>query len=493
MKRTPITFFCAIIATASGMAQTAYEPSPQGSIPPDTIVYNALSDSVTLSLEPVTDGKRVSPPEAWGFTRAYDQSLPSDDEWWKTFDDPVLNVLIRQAESSNYNLAAAMQRMEIARRTEQQAKAAYFPTIGAQAGYNLERASGATTSHLSTNPDIDYFSLGLTASWEIDVFGRVHSQVKSAKAGQALAKADYAAAMVSLCAQLAKSYVQLRLYQAELIVLTEHVHAQEKVVEMTRARQEAGLAAKLDVVQSEMVLTSTQASIPTLEAMVNTQIGSIATLLGTYADSIAPLLEDPQPIPNCYQIPAVGTPMELLRRRPDIAQAEATLAADAAALGIAKKDFLPTLTLQGQVGVSAHKGGDLFKDQALTYSVAPTLSWTLFDGLARNYKLASARAQMEADVDAYNQTLVSAVQEVDNAAATYTGYIHSLAYLDKLVGQSREALDLSLSLYRSSLTSFTNVVDAQMSLLEYEQTRLQTRANALISLISLYEAMGGGY
>lgn len=491
--KTLITILLTLAGGASAFAQYAYEPSPKGTIPSDSIPYSALPDTASLTLAPLPEGERMPLPQSWGFSRQYNQSLPSEDEWWHTFDDPVLNSLIRQAESSNFNLAAALRRMQIARRTEQQAKAAYFPTIGAQAGYNLERASGATTSQLMRNPDLNYLSLGLTASWEIDLFGRVGAQVKSAKADQMLAKADYDAAMVSLCAQLAKSYVQLRLYQAELLVATEHVHSQEKVVEMTQARMDAGLAPKLDVLQAQVVLSSTQATLPTLEAMIKTQIGSIATLLGTYADSIAPLLEEPAPLPNCFQNPAVGTPMELLRRRPDIAQAEATLAADAAAIGIAKKDFLPTLTLEGQVGVSAHKPGDLFKNQAFTYSVAPTLSWTIFDGLARNYRVAAAREQMEADIDAYNQTIVSALQEVDNAATTYDGYIHSLSFQDRLVAQSREALDLAVSLYRSTLASFTNVVDAQMNLLEYENSRLQTRANALLSLISLYESLGGGF
>lgn len=490
------TLFAVVMTLAAfgnANAQFDYEPSPKGTIPSDSLPYGANPDTVTLSLAALSAGERVALPPAWGFSRQYNQSLPSEDEWWQTFDDPILNTLIRQAEISNFNIAAAMRRMQIARRSEQEAKAGYFPTVGLQAGYNLERASGATTSALSRNPDLRYLSLGLTASWEADLFGRVGAQVKSARAGEMLAKADYDAAMVSLCAQLAKSYVQLRLYQAERLVAEEHVRSQEKVVAMTQARHEAGLAAKLDVVQAQVVLTSTQATLPPIDAMIDNQIGTIATLLGTYADSIAPLLEEPRPMPNCFQVPATGAPLDLLRRRPDIAQAEATLAADAAKVGIAKKDFLPTLTLQGQLGVSAHKPGDMFKNQAFTYSVAPTLSWTVFDGMARNYRLAAAREQMEADIDAYNETVVTAVQEVDNAATTYEGYIRSLSFLDRLVSQSREALDLSVSLYRSTLTSFTNVVDAQMNLLEYENSRLQTRANALIALISLYESLGGGY
>lgn len=482
-----------LIAIGNASAQFSYEPPPRGAIPADTLPYGINPDTLSISLTKLQAGEHVTMPQTWNFSRQYNQSLPSEDKWWRTFDDTILDKLIEQAESSNFNIAVAMRRMQIAHRAEQEAKAAYFPTIGLQAGYNLERASGATTSVLSGNPDLRYLSLGLTASWEIDLFGRVREQEKSARAGKMLAKADYDAAMVSLCAQLAKSYVQLRLYQAQRLVAREHVRSQERIVEMTRARHEAGLAAKLDVVQSQVVLTSTQATVPPIDAMIDNQIGTIATLLGTYPDSIAPLLKEPRPMPNCFQVPATGTPLDLLRRRPDIAQVEANLAADAAKLGIAKKDFLPTLTIQGQVGVSAHNPGDMFKNQALTYSVAPSLNWTVFDGMARNYRLAAAREQMEADIDTYNETVMTAVQEVSSAANSYEGYIRSLSFLDRLVSQSREALDLSVSLYRSTLTSFTNVVDAQQNLLEYENSRLQTQANALIALVSLYESLGGGY
>lgn len=436
---------------------------------------------------------RVGVPEAWGFSRVYDQSLPSRDRWWQTLDDPVLNSLISRAEDANFNLRAALRRIEIANTNVSQARAGYYPTVSAQLGYTAARQSGAMTSHAVKGTSVNYMNLGLSARWEIDLFGRVGAQVKAGQAEVLLSKADYAAAMVSLCSSLAKQYVNLRALQEEVALAVEHAHSQEQIVSMTLARQEAGLASALEVAQARQVLYSTQASIPPLEAQVQTSINSIAVLLGVYPGEIQSELEAPRPLPNAFQNPCVGTPLEMLRRRPDIAEAEAQMAVYAAQLGVAKKDYLPTLALEGSVGVEAHNPKDLFTDKGFVYTVAPTLSWTIFDGLARKYKTAAARQQMEAAVDDYNMTVLTAVQEVDNAAVTYDACLRDIAMLKKLVEQSQTALNLSVDLYRSSLAPFTNVVDAQIDLLQYQNQEIEMRAQALASLISLYEALGGGW
>lgn len=221
--------------------------------------------------------------------------------------------------------------------------------------------------------------------------------------------------------------------------------------------------------------------------------GAIAVLTGEYPEDAKSLLSTPRPLPDVYVKPCVGTPLEMLRRRPDIAQAEAQMAVYAAQAGIAKKDYLPVLTLTGSVGVQAHKPDDLFSSRGFTYSVAPTLSWTIFDGMARKYRTSIAREQMELGIDSYNQTLLNAVQEVDNYAADYDGYLRQISLLDRLVEESEKAYDLAVDLYRSTLTPFSNVVDAQMNLLAYQNDVIAAQGNALSALISLYQALGGGW
>lgn len=465
----------------------------------------ALADTLRVPDDTLPAGARIAPwanlpaaqridvPEAWQFSRIYSQTLPSDDRWWKGFEDPVLDRLIAQAEQANFNIRIALRRMEIARNQISLTKAGYYPTVNAQAGYAVEQSAGAIMNPAVKGQRLNYMNLGLSAQWEIDLFGRIGEQLKADKAEIQLSRADYEAAMVSLCSELAKSYIQLRVLQAQLDLAISHTHSQEKIVDMTLARQEAGLASALEVAQARQVLYATQSSIPPLEASIKAAIGAIAVLTGQYPEQVAPILEEVRDLPDVYMNPCVGTPLEMLRRRPDIAQAEAQMAVDAAQLGIAKKDYLPTLTLTGSVGVQARKPGDLFTSKGLAYTVAPTLSWTVFDGMARKYRTAQARRQMEVDIDNYNQTLLTAVQEVDSYAAAYNSYRTQIGMLDKLVKESRTALDLSVDLYRSTLTPFSNVVDAQIDLLNYENENIAARGNALTALISLYQALGGGW
>jgi NodT family efflux transporter outer membrane factor (OMF) lipoprotein len=276
-------------------------------------------------------------------------------------------------------------------------------------------------------------------------------------------------------------------------VATEHIASQGKIVKMTEARQAAGLASALDVAQAKIVYYSTQASLPGLESSIHTTINSLATLLGVYPDEIYKKLEIAKPLPEYQRIVPVGVPADLLRRRPDVVQAEYEVAGYAAAVGIAKKDFLPTLAINGTIGTTAHKGDELFKNQSLTYSIAPTLTWTLFDGLARRANLISAREQYQIGVENYNLTVMTAVQEVDNAYSSYLSSLKSIDVLNQLVDQSRKALALSVDLYKSDLKPFSDVVSAQMSLLENQNSLVTSQGQALTSLIALYEALGGGW
>lgn len=185
--------------------------------------------------------------------------------------------------------------------------------------------------------------------------------------------------------------------------------------------------------------------------------------------------------------------MELIRRRPDVTQAEYQLAAAAQAIGVAKKQFLPTLSLQGSIGTAAHNPGRLFNGQSFTYTVAPTLSWTIFDGFARRAAVASAREQMQVSLDAYNLAVLTAVQEVDNAMSGYAAALREVELLADVLGHARKSFDLSLDLYRSGLTSYTNVSDSQTSYLQYADQLVTARGNALTALINLYVALGGGW
>lgn len=430
------------------------------------------------------DYLRQSMPGSWTYSDAVEQTMPSLDSWWSDFRDPALDSLISLGENNNFDLAMAARRVEQARQGVRSARAGYYPTVNATAGWQRARSGGQTAGG---------YSLGLQASWEPDIFGKVRKKVEQSGHSYNATRAEYTGAMVSVCAQIASTYFDLRTAQSQLSVAIEHIASQKHVVDIAIARHEAGLASALDVAQARTVLFSTQASLPQLDTQIKTDINALATLCGVYAADIEPVLALGNGIqPDCHRIISAGMPAELLRRRPDIVEAESQVAAAAAALGIARKDYLPTLSITGAVGTAAAKPGDLFGHGSLTWSVAPTLSWTVFDGMARRAGVVSAREAMEEEVDNYNATVLGAVQEVDNAITAYVNDLKQIETLAEVVEQSRISLKLSVDQYKQGLSAFTNVVDAQMNFLEYTNSLVSARGDALVSLATLYRAMGGG-
>lgn len=432
-------------------------------------------------------------PQQWQYTEMYDQTIPTSDTWWKEFGDPVLDSLISVGVSNNYDVLTAGRRIDMARQALRQTKSAYYPTFTANGGWNANRSSGVTTKHHDDASTMSYFNLGVDMNWQIDVFGKITARAKESKAQFEATRAEYSAMMVTVSAKIATAYMQLRTLQTEVDVLNKHIAQQKRVADITNARHEAGLASMLDVSQALTTYYSTKAAMQQLNTGITTTINAIAVLTGTFPDDIIPMLSRPMPMPAYQKIVAVGMPMDLLRRRPDVAEAEYTLAGYAAALGVAKKDFLPTLSLSGSIGTAARDASDLFGKQSYTYTVAPTLSWTIFDGMSRNAAVASARRQMEAGIDNYNNTVLTAVQEVDNAMATYHNNVKYIEMVNQVVEQAEKAFDLSIDLYKQGLTDFVNVSNSQISYLTYSNELVEAKGQALSALVNLYQALGGGW
>lgn len=433
-------------------------------------------------------------PEQWNYTEHFNQEMPENDKWWNSFGDTLLDSLINEGTDANYDIMMAARRIEIARQQMLSARSAYLPTVGLEAGWTKSRTSGDLGRSTMTPAVVsDYFSLGLNMQWEIDVFGKIRAKSGQQKDLYRASRAEYAAAMVALCANIAKTYMTLRMYQAQWQVATEHIESQDKIVRITEARKDAGLASMLDVTQARVVYYTTKSTMPGLETMIRNTINSLAVLLGTYPESLYRRLEKAEPLPDYHALVPIGVPVDLLRRRPDIVEAECNLAAGAAALGIAKKEFLPTLSLNGSIGTAAHKVGNLFRDKSFTYTIAPTLTWTVFSGLARRHNAVAARQQMELQIDNYNLTVMNAVNEVDCCINRYEGELKAIGLLKQVVEQSRKALELSLDLYKRGLSPFNNVVSAQQDLLANQNSLVSAHGSALNAQIALYEALGGGW
>ena len=367
----------------------------------------------------------------------------------------------------------------------------FFPTIGLNAGWTRQQSSG-NTSDLPQSTQ-HYYDASLNMSWELDLFGSIRNRVKAQKESFAASKEEYTGTMISLCAQVASAYINLRELQQELAVVQKNCASQEAVLKITEVRYNTGLVSKLDVAQAKSVFFSTKASIPQIESGINQYITTLAILLGTYPQEVRPALTAPGTLPDYMEPIGVGLPADLLLRRPDIRSAERSVNAQAALVGASKSDWLPQVFLKGSVGYAAKDLKDLTHHKSMTYEIAPALSWTLFKGTQLVNATKLAKAQLDEAINQFNQTVLTAVQETDNAMNAYRNSIKQIVALREVRNQGQETLTLSLELYKQGLTPFQNVLDAQRSLLSYENQLVQARGYSLLQLIAMYQALGGGW
>lgn len=423
--------------------------------------------------------------------KVFQQVLPVDDQWWKAFQDAMLDSLITVAIQRNYSVMTAIDRINMAQANLRIERSNFFPTIGLNAGWTRDQSSG-NISDLPRSTE-HYYNASLNMSWELDLFGSIRNRVKAQKENFAASKEEYVGTMISLCAQVASAYINLRELQQEMEVVRRNCASQAAVLKITEVRYNTGLASKLDVSQAKSVYFSTKASIPQIEASINQYITTLAILLGTYPQEVRPALERTGILPDYMEPIAVGLPADLLLRRPDIRSAERQVDAQAALLGASKSDWLPQVFLKGSVGYAAKKVKDLIKHNSLTYEIAPAISWTLFKGTQLVNATRLARAQLDQAINEFNQTVLTAVQETDNAMNAYRNSIKQIVALREVRNQGEETLKLSLELYKQGLTPFQNVLDAQRSLLTYENQLVQAQGYSLLQLIAMYQALGGGW
>lgn len=424
-------------------------------------------------------------------SKVFQQVLPVDDQWWKSFQDSMLDSLIAVAIQRNYSVMTAIDRINMAQANLRIARSNFFPTIGLNAGWTRDQTSG-NISDLPRSTE-HYYNASLNMSWELDLFGSIRNRVKAQRENFAASKEEYVGTMISLCAQVASAYVNLREFQQEMEVVKRNCASQAAVLKITEVRYNTGLASKLDVSQAKSVYFSTKASIPQIESSINQYITTLAILLGTYPQEVRPALERIGMLPDYMEPIAVGLPADLLLRRPDIRSAERQVNAQAALLGASKSDWLPQVFLKGSVGYAAKKMKDLIKHNSLTYEIAPAVTWTLFKGTQLVNATRLAKAQLDQAINEFNQTVLTAVQETDNAMNAYRNSIKQIVALREVRNQGEETLRLSLELYKQGLTPFQNVLDAQRSLLSYENQLVQAQGYSLLQLIAMYQALGGGW
>ena len=422
----------------------------------------------------------------------FQQVLPVDDQWWKVFEDTTLDSLIHLAMEQNPSVLMAINRIDQAKAQWRISQSEFYPSLTFNGGWTRQQTSGNLGTG-SPQAWTGYYSASVQMSWQLDVFGVIRQKAKAQKELYAASREEYNATMVSLCAEVASAYFNLREVQQELDVLRRNAVSQEAVVKITESRYKTGLVSKLDVAQAKSVYYSTLASIPTTEASVIQYLNTLAVLLGLYPQDVTEVLSIAKPLPDYMEPVGVGVPGELLLRRPDVRGAERQVNAQAALLGASKRDWLPEFFLNGSFGYASDDLKDVGKKRSMTWSIAPSMTWNLFNGGRNLQEERLQRAQLDESINQFNQTVLTAVQEVDNAMSAYKNSIKQIVACKEMLYQGKEAFDLSLDLYKQGLTPFQNVLDAQRSMLTYENTLVKAKGYSLVCLVQMYQALGGGW
>ena len=430
-------------------------------------------------------------PEHWTEPLAGGEtnSAAATAAWWRNFHDAELDSLITRAACSNLDLRIAQSRVREARAQYSGTFADLWPTVDGAAGYSRlrapEHAPVLGTVHLppGSSYEDDLHVGGFDASWEIDVFGGKRRAVEAAKAHLSGAEFGQRDVLVTLLGEVARNYVELRGYQKRLSIANQNIEAQEKSLAITQNRLTNGLATDLDVQQALTVLSTTRAAVPTLESLVQTTTHRVEVLLGQQPGTLQTELAEAAPIPaQPPQVP-VGLPSELLLRRPDVSRAERQFAAD----------LFPKFFLTGLAGLESASADDWFTSGSRFWSVGPTVQWRIFDAGRIRANIKVKNAQQEQALAAYEQTVLTAFEEVENDLVLYAKEQVRRRSLQDAVNASQKSLDTANRLYASGLTDFIHVLDAERSLYSAQDSLAQSDRTVSSNLIALYKSLGGGW
>jgi len=428
-------------------------------------------------------------------------------EWWKGFKDPALDRIIDKAYSQNLSLKAAGVRVLEARAQLGIAVGELYPQTQQVSGsttYNRTSAKSPNVAALASSAggsvELGYFQdqIALGAAWEIDLWGKFRRAVESADAGLLAAIADYDSVLVSLTADAATSYIQIRTLEKRLGIARQNAETQRESLRIAESRYKGGVTSERDVEQAKTVLFNTLATVPTLEAQLRQTKNALSLLIGLPPDDLAGFLEGSSDIPPPPPQIAIGIPADLLRRRPDIRSAELQAAAQSARIGVAKADLYPAFSLTGSFGflssdVGSAKLSDIASFGARTASVGPAVQWNIlnYGRITNNVRVQDARFQ--ALLITYQNAVLQAQREVEDSLAGFLRSQESAEFLAQSAAAARRSLDLAFVQYSQGSTDFTTVLTAQQALLTAQDSFATALGNISGNLVGVYRAIGGGW
>jgi NodT family efflux transporter outer membrane factor (OMF) lipoprotein len=425
-------------------------------------------------------------------------------DWWKVFNDPTLNTLIEMAYQQNLTLHIAGLRILEARAALGIAVGEQYPQVQ-QARADGTRVNLSKNAPNSAGADRFYwdYSMGFDAAWELDFWGKFRRAVESEVANLESSVADYDDFLVTLIAEVARTYVVIRTLEERLEVAHENVRVQEGSLDIAVKRFEGGVVTDLDVQQAKSLLAETQALIPSLKSDLRQAKNGLAILLGLLPAEIDAIVDEPKPIPTVPPQVVVDIPADLLRRRPDIRLAELQVAAQSPRVGVAKADLYPHFQLFGSIGLRSSEGSptkagsssfdDLFDSDSIELFAGPSLSWDLFNyGRIKN-RVRVQDARLQQLIVNYQNTVLKAHQEVENALVSFLRAQEEEAFLLESVKASRKSVEIADLQYREGLVDYQRVLDTQRSLTAQEDRLSSTSGSVATSLIAMYKALGGGW
>ncbi|MFU9137790.1 efflux transporter outer membrane subunit [Erwinia tasmaniensis] len=440
------------------------------------------------------------------------QAAQTNPRWWKSFRDPQLDSLIERAIAGNISLQQAVLRIAGSRQQLNQARGAWFPSVNANASLNREQlglkgeleSNGVYDQADQLNPEarsaldglnkpVTLYQGSFDASWEIDLWGKVRRQVEMAKAQQQQSIENRNDALVSLEAEVARTYLQLRGAQSISQTLQSQIDVAQQTLELTQSQQRNGLAPQMDVENARAQLNSLKAQLPQYQAQMRQAMNGLAVLIGKPPGALDAELIQPKTLPALPQRVPVGIPSTLARRRPDVREAEAQLHAATANIGVSVAQLFPDLSLTGQFGMRNTDASYLDNWSSNFYSFGPSLSIPIFQGgrLVSSVKL--ARAEQANAALGYRQTVLTALQDVENALVSYRTDQQQVEGLDQTVDALQNAFNLANDSYRQGLSTFIDALDAQRQLAQAKQQAASARVQTSLDLVALYKALGGGW
>lgn len=428
--------------------------------------------------------------------KSSDAALFSENQtvakFWTQFDDATLTQLVNDALGANHDLRIALARFNEARAIHRESRYDLAPTVTAAGGYTDQLNSVSQT--LPGYPrGSKLYDASIDATWEFDFFGRVRRNVEASHAEVQSAEANLHDAQVIVSAEVTRVYFELRGQQQQLDVAQRNVQNQAQTLQLTTVRLDAGRGTELDTSRAQALLSSTTATIGPLQAAVARSMHRLSVLTGRDPSALDELLELPRDIPALPAMTAIGDPASLLRRRPDIRVSERDLAAATARIGIAVADLFPRVTFVGSVGVTAASVSSLGDAGSGTRLLAPGISWAAFDLGRVRAQIAAAHARADGALAKYQQTVLQALEETEDALVTHAHAQERLRNLAESAAASRRAAQLAQVRYENGVVDFLQVLDAERTLLQAEDALAQSRTETATSLVTVYKALGGGW